>query len=141
MIPFRKGLALELGMESCFFPEAQALASKASPGATKTGFSVYFCSVDLALARPSAAASAFAAPQASAAAAPDIMTAHKSRLIVIRAPPPNPSSRRRNPPKELARRLEYAFNDCASAAARQHDRREDGGISAPASVRSWGRAA
>src|SRR5579863_6935296 len=128
MIPFRKGLALELGMEICFFPEAQALASKASPGATKTGFSVYFCSVALALARPSPAASAFAAPPASAAAAPDIISAHKSRLIVIRAPPPNPSNRPPNPPKELARRLEYAFNDCASATARQHDRREDGGI-------------
>src|SRR5262249_49881796 len=38
--PFKKGLALELGIDSCFLPLAQALASNASPGALNTGFCV-----------------------------------------------------------------------------------------------------
>ena len=37
MMPFRNGLALELGMDSIDLPLAQALASKGAPGARKMG--------------------------------------------------------------------------------------------------------
>src|SRR6476659_9107531 len=86
MMPFRNGLALLLGIDIIFLPAAHFLASNGSPGATNCGMAVYLARLSLALARPSAAASAAAGAARNPRAAAEATAASNRRPCIVVLP-------------------------------------------------------
>ncbi len=86
-IPSRKGIELEVGIDSSFLPCMQAFASKGGPGETNSGILLWASTIACAAARsgPSARAGPQSAPVSAAAAA----RAKCFSLVLMRGPPAN----------------------------------------------------